>query len=201
MLNLWLPRPLIVVLQRWPCWLPTISALGLPLAGAYFPEKYHKFFNHDPGEDTSNKEEFGTPGGFLDESVGVKRRCLLLSDLLAFIPQALSLHRESTSPVIACLEAYFPASNTYELARMRRNQQRRLEELGLETTIMSHADFGGATNASHLVCYRGLNSPAFQPGPCTPRVLKHLINSASKGRYTSIDTPASLQGEVDRVPI
>lgn len=200
-LNLRLPHPLILVSQRWPCWLPTISALGLPLAGAYFPAKYHKYFTHDPSEDTSNTEEFGIPGGFLDGSVGVEGHCLLLSGSLSFILQALALHRESTSPVIACVEAYFPASKAYELDRMRRNQERRLQELGLETTLMSHSDFGGATNASHLVCFRGLHSPAFQPGPCTPRVLKHLLNSASKGRYTPIDEPASLQGEVDRVPV
>ena len=39
-----LPRPLTVVAQGWPSCLVTALAMDLPLAGVFFPEKFHAYF-------------------------------------------------------------------------------------------------------------------------------------------------------------
>ena len=73
--------------------------------------------------------------------------------------------------------------------------------MGLRHYLVRHAEFGGATSATHQIVFRGFSEQAFHPLAGVPRVLKHLLGSATPGRFPLIDTPVDLQGNVPHAPI
>ena len=73
--------------------------------------------------------------------------------------------------------------------------------MGLRHYLVRHAEFGGATSATHQIVFRGVSKQAFQPVARVPQVLKHLLGSAAPGRFPSIDAPVDLVGSVPRAPI
>ena len=101
----------------------------------------------------------------------------------------------------------FAIDHPFETFRQRRNLHNQREIVALcqsehfQYAVVNHSDFGGATNASHVVIFRGLAAMGFHPPPCMPRVLKHLLNSATPGRFVEIEEPASLQGSAARAPL
>ena len=90
------------------------------------------------------------------------------------------------------LELPFDDFNEARLGNYMRAKSKRVKHLGLEVVIVRHDQFGGASNAPHLCIYNKLvPSAVFEPSKSVPRVLKHLINPASRGNYKSIPAPGS----------
>ena len=69
--------------------------------------------------------------------------------------------------------------------------------------LVYHANYGGATNAVHLIVHRGLDATITAPLVSVPRVLKHFVNSASKGGFAAIDAPPDINRDkaVERAPL
>jgi hypothetical protein len=81
-----------------------------------------------------------------------------------------------------------------------------VKALHLSTMTLRHADFGGVTSASHLVCYQNIGVSGSIPIPCVPCVLWHILNPAEKGNTEGafcnlLNPPAVLQGPFVRAPI
>lgn len=75
-------------------------------------------------------------------------------------------------------------------------------QLGLSSTIVNHADFGGVTSASHYICFRNISKEGVIYVPCTPRCLSHVLNAADSPERTSeIPAPMALTGPHPRAPI
>ena len=64
---------------------------------------------------------------------------------------------------------------------------------GFDSAMAYHSEFGGATSAYNLLVSRGVPLHSFKPPPCVPRVLKHLINTATPGIFQSIPEPVKRQ--------
>ncbi len=61
-------------------------------------------------------------------------------------------------------------------------------------SVVRHADFGGVTSGSHLVLSWNVSPESdFVPAPNTPRVLRHIIEPATKGHFPAIEAPVALQ--------
>ena len=73
--------------------------------------------------------------------------------------------------------------------------------MGFRHYLVRHAEFGGATSATHQIVFQGVSEQAFHPLAGVPRVLKHLLGSAAPGIFPSIDALVDLQGSVPRAPI
>lgn len=71
------------------------------------------------------------------------------------------------------------------------------------SALVSHSAYGGATNAVHFVLHRGLASTITPPAVSVPRVLRHFVNSASKGGFVAIDAPPDIggPGDLERRPL
>ena len=190
----------MVVAWDWPLWLPTIQALKLPLWGGYFPTKYHQFFRpraEMPGWQTLKE----------------------LFTLKKLSPDTLLLGSGSYSQ-LRQLRSKFP---TYpggmifvivlDLAHISSKSAQagftdlgtKVPDLGMKACILKHNEFGGATNGAHLICFdeaSGLESVMCRPPVTTPRVLRHIIDSAvrTKRRLKSIPPPPPLP-RVPRVAI
>ena len=102
---------------------------------------------------------------------------------------------------VFAVDAPFETLTRRNLLRARQEILTMCKLVKFRCAIVNHSDFGGATNASHLVVFRGVDSTGFHPPASMPRVLKHLLNSAAPGRAREIDAPAPLQGAVARAPI
>jgi hypothetical protein len=81
-----------------------------------------------------------------------------------------------------------------------------VKALHLSTMTLRHADFGGITLASCLVCYQNIGVSGSIPIPCVPCVLWHILNPAEKGddegAFRNLpNPPAVLQGPFVRAPI
>ena len=71
----------------------------------------------------------------------------------------------------------------------------------VQGSTVVHADYGGATSAGHQIFHRNFPSHGFQPSACVPWVLKHLLNSASRGKFEVIEAPPPIDGDVPRTPL
>jgi len=66
---------------------------------------------------------------------------------------------------------------------------------GLRSRVLAHAEFGGVTSAIHLISYWGVEDSVFDAPPALPRVLAHILNSASPDAAGDIDSPPALPTE------
>ena len=68
---------------------------------------------------------------------------------------------------------------------------------------VNHSDFGGATNAAHLILYlySDVDLRGFQAPPAIPRTLSHLLDAAARRHFPSIGQPCNLGHPIARTPI
>ena len=200
------PFSLVIISQGWPCWLSSVSSLRLPVAGGYFPAPLHHYFPALPSWSMPKlMTSWSEPKDFLDYTENARALpssvCLLLSGPIKFCRQLLPRLREHPGPFMFAIDQPFETFRQYKTLRNQREIVALCNNETFQYAVMNHSDFGGATNASHIVIFRGLAPGGFHPPPCMPRVLKHLLISATPGRFVEIDEPASLQGPVARAPI
>ena len=197
------PSSLVCIAQAWPCWLPCILSFRLNIRDAYFPSRLHKFFPL-----ASSIAERGDNWSSLDSLDKARllyelptNSVLLSSGNLEFF-EAVVLpiaSRSDSVPLIHVLELPFDDFKEARLGNYMRAKSKRVKHLGLEAVILRHDQFGGASNAPHLCIYNRLvPSSVFEPSKSVPRVLKHLINPASRGNYKSIPAPVRVQDAARR---
>ena len=204
--NLRVPFPLVVVADSWPCWLPSVLALQSPLAGVYMPPRMHKFFptlplwSHPKLMSTwSTHEDFiayTSKSRSLPSTV-----CLMVSGSRPFYKILRARLQAHPGPIFYAFNTKFQNEKSHNVRRDLYRLQKMLAADNFKSVILSHSDFGGATNARHVIAFRGFDPVVFSTPECMPRVLKHLLNSAAKGFAQPIDSPVSLQGAVPRSPI
>ena len=72
---------------------------------------------------------------------------------------------------------------------------------GLETTIVTHTEFGGATSsAAHVVGVVGVNAAVIVPSSALPRCLAHIISPTANTYSQEID-PLPMVADPPRSPI
>ena len=181
------PYSLVVVAYGWPCWLPSISALQLPLSGGYFPSRLHKYFPSLPSWSPPKlMSTWSQPVDFM--AYTSKSRafpasvCLLLSGSTNFLKQVISRLQEHPGPFVFAVDAPFETLTRRNLLRARTELVKMCTMAKFRCAVVTHSDFDGATNASHLVIFRGVDLTGFHPPVSMPRVPKHLLNSAAPGR-------------------
>jgi len=149
--------------------------------------------------------EWSEPRAFLEYTANARALpssvCLLLSGPLKFCRQLLQRLREHPGPFMFAIDHPFETFRRHLNWRNQREIVALCQTENFQYAVVNHSDFGGATNASHIVIFRGLAAMGFHPPPCMPRVLKHLLNSATPGRFVEIEEPASLQGSAARAPL
>ena len=182
------PFSLVIVAEGWPCWLPSVSALQLPISGGYFPPRLHKLFPNIPHwsqpqlmsrwKHTNEFLRYTENHHSLPSSV-----CLLIWGSIQFYHNLLARLQEHPGPFIFAIDTDFSTIREHHLTRSRGAQCRKARGHNFQHATARHADFGGATNASHLLFFRDLPSMGFAPSTSMPRVLKHLLNSATQGWF------------------
>ena len=187
------PASLFVVCHGWPCWLPSILSLRLSLIGAFFPEDFHKYF--PPLPSTS----WGTIAAWYREVSFPPKSCIVLaSGSFEFFRRSI-LPKLSTlrGPLVFAMDA--PPVTHSKSKAFRFWARKEFEKLGLQTDVMHHSEFGGASNASHLLAYSsGVPNSIFRPGLMVPRTLKQLLDSTVKGAFTEIPPPPAIPNPARR---
>ena len=175
-------RPLLIVSQRWPSWLVVALAHNLPLAAAAFPPDLHRFFK--PKSNLSWQTLDSVRSHPIQSGViGV------ISGTVEFIHQFLPF-LPSVNDCIICVE---PTDGFRKTARVRhysREAGKFITSLGMPHTCMSHAAFGGATSAHHVLGF-GANISTSVPvvAPNVRRGLGHFLSVRVEGRFQEHPPP------------
>ena len=195
------PCSIVVVGAQWPCWLGPCLALRLPIAGAFFPRAYHRFFDIPCWSVPKLMSSWATYEEFRACDMPARPLIVLSSGPSNKLFEVLVKVTRADQPFIFAVDTPFHRSRIKDTQRAWHRLRIRASEVGLDNALVHHAEFGGATAASHQVLFRNVPGGAFVPGAGVPRVLKHLLGSAVRGRFVAIDPPADLQGGVPRAPI
>ena len=189
---------IIVIAQQWPCWLSTVLALRLPLIGGYFSSQFHKFFLVP--DSLKLMSSWSTIESFRDLSDEYLECTILASGSMNFLTTVERSCVGHEGALIFAVDHFFPRSGMRDAIRLFRSWGCHRMQDGYMSALASHTNYGGATNAVHFVMHRGLASAIAQPVLSVPRVLRHFVNSASKGGFVAIDAPPDLR-EIEREPV
>jgi hypothetical protein len=146
--GLTIPFPLVVVAGGWPSELIAITSLGLPLLGAFYPARLHKFFKPKAGISSWSIPSEVASISF-PEGVG-----LLVLGSSGFIAGVLS-GQPTNCQVIALVLIWFCGSTLQGLHKDRAMAKDMLSKHGLHPTFLLDADNGGATDASYVLGFGG----------------------------------------------
>lgn len=179
------PHHVVVLSQGWPCWLPSLLSLRIPVMDAFFPGKFHSLFDGQRVWKTAH--DFEASHYTKAVLLGSGSRKFWASQ---FVP---ALRRLTSGCAVFCVETPFDTVRSRSVLRLWRKMVGEAAAENCMVTIVRHSDFGGATSGNHLVICWGIPvESAFVPPPCTPRVLKHLIEAATMGSFHAIAEPAPL---------
>ena len=194
------PHPISVIAQNWPCWLSTVISLALPLQQVFVQERFHNMFP------VPKRYKLSPSWHSLEHLPAL---CLtsptfvLGSGSIEFLEELTF----ATDILQAAAGIWFAVDvdfNRYhrerDLKRQLSTWRLRMEKLGFQCSIVHHADFGGVTNACHLIGAKGFEHVHVDSSDGLPRTLSHVINPAASGRFVEIDVPPPLC-TVDRRPI
>ena len=183
----------IVVAQAWPCWLPVLVLLGIPVEMVYAPRVYDSVFAdglviHELGDLVTWPEAWNQYYVFASGSVDF---CRVLVDKLG----------NHVGPYIYAVDMKFNALRPRCLDNaLSVKYPAALQALALDTTEVVHAKFGGVTSARHVIGYRNVDKMVFEPNMHLSRTLSHVIRTTISG--VEIDPPPVLEsGQVRRAPI
>ncbi len=174
---------MVVIAQKWPCWLSTVLTLDFHVVGAYFSTRFHHHFPVPEGRKVnswSTVEDLSSSPPTLDNIV------VLASGSLNFL---MALEHLRPAALLFAVDVYFPRSSLRDCTQLYHSTAAWKIGGGYSSAIMCHADYGGATNAVHLVLMKGLDTPFTAPTTTLPRVLKHFVNTASRGGFREIRPP------------
>lgn len=209
------PAPLVIISQRWPSWLVVALAHNLPVASAVFPRELHRFFKPKANLSWHTVESLiaqETPAGVDDsliteetfeasddESMSTPSLLLppgaiwLIEGSTVFIKTLLRLI-PSVKDCIFCIEPTRDFRHSSRLHRYRSGAEKFLQSLGMSSTYRTHADYGGATSAGHVLGFGSNISIA--PPPTPPNVrrgLGHFMSVSLEGKFKSRPPPHPLE--------
>lgn len=138
-------HPIVIIAQQWPCWLSSVVSLSLPV-DRIFVARFQCVF----GEPSQVKlMSSWSPLDHITTLTGFENRSILGSGSLEFLGELPKpLLDEAAVFVYACELNFRRFHRKRDFDRMLRTVSARLAGLGLDATVVHHADFGGVTNAS-----------------------------------------------------
>ena len=197
-----LPYAVVVVASQWPCWLIPVLSLRLPLAGAFFPRHLHSLFKA-PTRWSAPKlmSSWATYEDFLTTRLPDVPLIILASGQGGKLSEVLARVKNHKGVFMFAMQTPFLKSKPKDTRRFWYKMRKLVASHDVQGSTVVHADYGGATSAGHQVFHRNVPSHGFQPSACVPRVLKHLLNSASRGRFEVIEAPPPIDGDVAHAPL
>lgn len=136
--------PFIVVAGGWPSALLAILSLGLPLVGAYFPPRFHRYFKPKGGVTSwFTPSELNTTR--LPAGVG-----LLVSGSERFIDGIMGTVGP-TRRIIALVEISLRGATLRVLRKSRASAKELLTRHGMQPVSFLDSENGGATDACHVL--------------------------------------------------
>ena len=186
--------PIIVIAQQWPCWLSTALALGLPVIGGYFSSRFHEYFKVP--DSIKLMARWSTVDMFKHIGEGHNNCTVLASGSINFLAAVERGCGGHAGPLVFAVDHHFPRTGKRDTTRLYRSWGSHRMREGYVSGMLAHADYGGATNAIHFVFHRGLSTAIPRPSGGVPRVLRHFVNSASRGGFVAIDSPPALPRDI-----
>ena len=111
------------------------------------------------------------------------------NDYLNFV---LSKLRNHHGIFVYATDYVFKERRAQDVARQFNKWAALREQVGLESHILAHEEFGGISSAFHLVSFKGVDPRIFSPHHALPRVLAHVLNAATTEAGKEIARPHSL---------
>jgi hypothetical protein len=180
------PKKVVVITQEWPCWLSAIIALKLPLSVAFITKEFQPIIKH-----------YSQLSAFADiwEAPEVWNGCTVLAsgshEYLGFVHSKLKHHK---GPFIYSTNIVFKDQQRGDILRLLGAWANVRKGQGLESSLITHADFGGVTSAVHLLSYKNVVTSVFKAPPVLPWTLAHIIDAACPDAGREISKPAPLIG-------
>ena len=188
----------VVVAQEWPCWLPVLVCLGITVETVFAPRYYDTVFGdevmHIPRWKTIFDFQMDVwPSAWDNYSV-------FASGSLEFCRVVVSKLGKHVGPFLYVIDMNFASMRSRTMSGVLSKFPPALQELGLESTEVAHAEFGGVTTARHIIAHRNVAGEVFVPLQPLHRTLSHVVKPTVTG--LTIDAPPPLVAEVRRrVPI
>ena len=197
-----LPYAVVVVASQWPCWLIPVLSLRLPLAGAFFPRHLHALFKAPTSWSPPRlMTKWATYEDFLSATLPDMPLIVLASGQGGKLNEVLARIKHHKSVFMFAMQTPFLKSKPKDTRRFWYRMRKLVSSRDVQGSTVVHADFGGATSAGHQIFHRNVASRGLHPSACVPRVLKHLLNSASKGKFEAMETPPPIDGDLPRAPV
>jgi hypothetical protein len=188
--------PFIVVAGAWPSALLAILSLSLPLVGAYFPPRFHRYFKPKGGVTSwFTPSELNTPR--LPAGVG-----LLVSGSERFIDVIMGTVGP-TRRIIASVEISLCGATLRVLRKSRASAKELLTRHGMQPVSFLDSENGGATDACHVLGFgRDLGSDGLATASKgLPLTLRHFLDGGAKGAFPKTSrVPRSSVSVVDDPP-
>lgn len=190
---------IIVIAQQWPCWLSTALSLHLPVVGAYFSSLYHQYFIVPDSLNLMTSWSTLEDLCPLDESLS---NCTVLaSGSMNFLPKVQHILAAHSGPFIFSADVFFPRVGLRDARRLYQAWACHRLYDGYGSAILSHSDYGGATNGVHYICHRNVNILFGLPAASVQRTVKHFVNAATRGGFKAIKRPPTVPADVAREPL
>jgi len=157
--------------------------------GAFFPSTYHGFFNI-PGS-LKLMNSWGTYNTFQELTCDLSGFVLLASGSMDFL-RSNSVRFALCALMVFGIDFQFEHYSRRGMRRLYSNWTLHRQAEGFQVSPVTHSDFGGVTTACHLVVHRDVEESAFGITTATPRTLRHVLNSASRGAFPEASPPPSL---------
>ena len=178
MRGLWIPFHFVLVAESWPSELIAAKSLDLPILGAYFPARYHRFVK-PKGNITSWFTPSDVPS-FYPEVTG-----LLLSGSATFVDGVIDSLSLKPRRVIKSIIIRLWDATVWGLRKDRAVARSVLVKHGLWPVAFPDSDNGGATDACHMTGFgfnlrSGILPSSLMGLPCT---LRHFLDGGAKGSF------------------
>ena len=187
--------PIVIIAQLWPCWLVSALSLQLPVIGAYFASRFHKFFALP--ESLNLMSSWST----VEHLCGLHEIPLdctiLVSGSMTFLATVLRWCGEHSGPQVFAVDHHFHRTTMRDTLRLYRSWASHRMREGFVSDVLHHSEYGGATNAAHFVFHRGMGAGSLRPVSCVPRSLRHFVNHAAKGGFVAIDAPPAIPHDIE----
>ena len=187
----------IVFAEAWPCWLSCLLAENVRVQAAFvtkemiavFPQQAHWL---------SLLTDFELMTSVPDEW---HKYTLLGSGSHEFLRLIMPKLRHHVGPFIFANDMAFTGRRCSKVNRLHRSWAAHDYRMGLESTTVRHADFGGITSAVHGISFRGVDISIFTPSAPLPRTLRHVLSDTTPDATQEISAPTPLTDPQPRVPV
>jgi hypothetical protein len=177
---------IIVIVQEWPCWLALTLALNLPLVKAYIPKEFQSVFN------TLAFSPLTDFAALWDAPSEWNSCTVLASGSNKYLSFVLSKLRNHDGSFIYATDTVFKDWRIWDVMHLLQKWSTLCKQQNLESSIVTHADFGGVTSGFHLLSFHHVNPSVFIAPLALPQVLVHILNAASPDAASEIARPDPL---------